>query len=69
MDPAFLSAPEDVATLREGLRISRALALAPALSVHAGREVWPGADVESDEQLDAYIASTARARRVTPPAS
>ena len=47
----------DLRTLREGLRLSRKLAQQQAFRPYLGAEVYPGADVQTDEQLDDYIRS------------
>jgi choline dehydrogenase-like flavoprotein len=54
----FLSAPADLAKLREGLRIVRDVARQPALDAYRGAEVLPGAGVTTDAALDAYIRAT-----------
>lgn len=57
VEGGYLQDRRDVATLREGLRLSRRLARQPAFGSWLGPEVFPGSDVQSDEQLDAYIAA------------
>lgn len=59
-DPAFLSddGGADAATLRNGLRLSRELAAAPALAALLEEEMHPGAAATSDDELDAYIRLT-----------
>jgi 4-pyridoxate dehydrogenase len=54
----FLSDPDDIATLRDGLRRGREIAAQPALDSYRGAEVLPGPDVQSDADLDAYIRAT-----------
>ena len=55
-----LSEHDDLATLRRGLRAARRIyGTAPQADLIA-RELAPGADVESDEGLDAHIRATAR---------
>ena len=58
IDPAFCMKDEDVATLREGIRLSRTLAKQPAFEDLRDDETWPGAALTSDKDLDKYIAST-----------
>ena len=53
--PGYLTAKADLATLRAGLRFARRLAAAPAFSPYRGEEVWPGAGLRSDDDLDAFI--------------
>ncbi|WP_448578369.1 GMC family oxidoreductase [Thermaurantiacus sp.] len=51
IDPDYLSAPEDVATLMKGIAIARAIGRAPALAAYNGGEAWPGDGVEGDALL------------------
>ncbi len=51
----YLSAPEDLLSLRNGLKMARELVKQPAFADLLGPEVFPGAEVQSDEALDAYI--------------
>ena len=53
----FLAAESDVRTLRAGLKLLREVAAQSALDPYRGRELGPGADVRSDDELDAYIRS------------
>ena len=48
----------DRATLREGLRASRELALSSAFERYIEAEMHPGSIVKSDEEFDAYIDRT-----------
>ena len=59
IDPRYLSHPEDVRTLRDGLRIVREIALQRPLDGFRGRELAPGSECTSDGDLDAYIRKTA----------
>jgi choline dehydrogenase len=58
-DPAifanYLSAEEDRRALREGVKMMRKVAAQPALDPYRSEELFPGKDVESDEQIDAWI--------------
>eukprot|EP00403_Amphidinium_massartii_P039890 CAMPEP_0178435768 /NCGR_PEP_ID=MMETSP0689_2-20121128/34099_1 /TAXON_ID=160604 /ORGANISM="Amphidinium massartii, Strain CS-259" /LENGTH=625 /DNA_ID=CAMNT_0020057853 /DNA_START=29 /DNA_END=1902 /DNA_ORIENTATION=- len=54
----YLTDKNDMATLREGLKFSRSLAKQAAFKPYLGKEVFPGADVKTDAQLEAYIASS-----------
>eukprot|EP00884_Botryococcus_braunii_P020619 jgi/Botrbrau1/7240/Bobra.0021s0023.1 len=58
LDPGFLRDPADLATLRSGVRISRNLAAQPALAELLEDEYHPGAAVQSDVEVDAYIRSS-----------
>jgi len=54
----FLTEPDDIATLRDGLRRGREIAAQPALDPYRGVEVLPGPGLQSDAELDAYIRAT-----------
>jgi len=54
----YLTDARDMATLREGLRLSRKIAKQPAFADYLGFEVFPGPQFQTDAQLDTYIAST-----------
>lgn len=51
----YLSDPDDLATLRRGVDITRSLLRQPAFDEFRGEEIWPGKDVISDEALDEAI--------------
>jgi 4-pyridoxate dehydrogenase len=51
----FLSAPNDVATLRKGFQTARMLAMQTALDPFRGVEIAPGPDTQTDAEIDAYI--------------
>jgi choline dehydrogenase len=55
----FLSAPNDLETLRRGLKTARAVYASEPLKEMLGAEVWPGAKVQNDDEIDAYIRATA----------
>jgi choline dehydrogenase-like flavoprotein len=54
----FLSAPEDLATLRRGFHLGRELALAPPLDRYRGHVEAPGPEVRTDAEIDAWIRAT-----------
>lgn len=58
-DPAilanFLAAEEDRRVVREGIRIARDVAGQQALTPYRGEEIWPGAHVQSDADIDAWV--------------
>jgi choline dehydrogenase len=62
-DPAifanYLSAEEDRRALREGAKMMRQVADQAALKPYNSGELFPGKDVETDEQLDAWIRKNA----------
>ncbi|MBB4614075.1 choline dehydrogenase [Novosphingobium taihuense] len=51
----FLAAEEDRRVVREGIRIAREVAGQEALAPYRGEEIWPGAHVESDADIDAWV--------------
>ncbi len=55
----YLSSQNDMATLREGVKRARQIYATPPLSGMIGAEVFPGADVRTDDDIDAYIRATA----------
>ena len=54
----FLGTEEEWRVMRRGLRMIRELAGSEALRSFAGEELAPGADCQTDEQLDAHIRAT-----------
>jgi 4-pyridoxate dehydrogenase len=58
IDPRYLSAAQDIRTLRDGLRIVREVARQKPLDGFRGRELAPGHGCTSDDDLDAYIRRT-----------
>jgi choline dehydrogenase len=54
-----LSDPDDLAVLRRGLRAARKIYGTPPQADLIEREITPGAGVDSDADLDAYIRATA----------
>jgi len=53
IDGGYLSDPSDVATLREGIKLSRKLGA--QFGDYVGEEVFPGKDVQSNAEIDHYI--------------
>ncbi|MDO9432985.1 MAG: GMC oxidoreductase, partial [Phenylobacterium sp.] len=58
-DPAifanYLATDEDRRAMREGVRMMRHVASQAALDPYRSQELFPGKDVETDEQIDAWI--------------
>jgi choline dehydrogenase len=54
LDPGYLSEPADVAALLASLRLSREIGQAQALKDWRARELAPGPDVRTDEELVEY---------------
>ncbi len=55
----FLSEPEDLRTLCEGVRITRDVFRQAPLDPYRGEEIFPGADARSEQDIVAFIRSTA----------
>lgn len=55
IDGGYLSNPDDLATLRDGIKLGRALGNRPEWSEYLGKEVYPGPSVQTDEEIDEYI--------------
>jgi choline dehydrogenase len=55
----YLSAEEDRRALREGVKMTRDLAGTASLKAICGNEHSPGADIQTDEQINAWIRQTA----------
>jgi choline dehydrogenase len=51
IQPDYLSAPRDAATLVAGVRLARRVASARAFEPFRGKELWPGPDAQTDEQI------------------
>src|SRR6204780_2906734 len=54
LDPRYLSEPADVAALLASLKLSREIGQARALKDWRAREIAPGPDVRTDEELTEY---------------
>jgi 4-pyridoxate dehydrogenase len=54
----YLSAPTDIAKLRQGFRMARDIGNQPALDAFRDVELSPGALVTSDEEIDAHLRRT-----------
>jgi choline dehydrogenase len=51
----YLQHPQDRADLRTSVRLTREILAQPALAPFRGPEISPGAHVQSDSQIDAYV--------------
>jgi 4-pyridoxate dehydrogenase len=54
----FLSAPNDLPTLRQGVKLARELADSPALAPYRGEELGPGKNVKTDAEIDNWLRNT-----------
>jgi choline dehydrogenase len=59
IQPNYLSDPRDRAVLRQGVRVLRDVFAQPAFDPFRGPELSPGPDIQTDAELDTYIAATA----------
>jgi choline dehydrogenase len=55
IQPNYLSRESDLRVLLEGLKLARQIAQANALAPYRGRELWPGPEAQSNEELTAFI--------------
>ena len=55
----FLSAPNDLPTLREGFKIGRDVAYQAPLDPFRGEELEPGPDVKTDDEIEDFIRGNA----------
>jgi choline dehydrogenase len=53
----YLSHPDDREEMRACVRLTREIFAQPAFASYRGREIQPGADVTSDEAIDAFVAA------------
>jgi choline dehydrogenase len=54
----LMSDPADLATMRAGIRAARRIYRSGPQAVLTGRELLPGADIDSDDALDAFVRET-----------
>ncbi|MPZ39592.1 MAG: choline dehydrogenase [Rhizobiales bacterium] len=54
----FLTAPNDLPTLRQGFKLARELAYHKALEPYRGKELSPGEKVKTDAEIDAWLRNT-----------
>lgn len=55
IDPQYMSHDTDWQEMRASIRLTREIFAQPALQEFAGGEIAPGADADSDAELDAFI--------------
>jgi choline dehydrogenase len=51
----YLSEPDDWTEMRACVRLTREIFAQPAFDRYRGREIQPGSDVQTDEQIDAFV--------------
>jgi choline dehydrogenase len=51
----YLSHPDDLVEWRACTRLTREIMAQPAMAKYAGAEIQPGRDVQSDDEIDAFI--------------
>ena len=59
IQPNYLSTERDRATLREAFKAMRHVLTQPALARYSSGEIWPGPEVASDGEIDAFVRSAA----------
>ena len=59
IQPNYLEAEEDRRALREGVKIAREVFAQEAFDPYRGPELMPGAHVQKDAQIDAFVRKTA----------
>ncbi len=58
VDPRYFTDPHDMRVMVEGIKLARRIVAQPAMSDWAGRELYPGPDVHSDDEIADYITRT-----------
>ena len=53
----YLSHPDDFAEFRAGLRLAREIFAQKAFDPYRGREIQPGKDVQTDDEIDSFVRS------------
>lgn len=59
IQPNYLEAETDRRVMRDGVRLVRDIIAQRAMDPYRGPEFWPGADKQTDEQIDSWIRETA----------
>jgi choline dehydrogenase len=58
IDAGYLSNAADLATLREGIKLGRKIGQRAEWEEYLGEEVYPGTDIQTDDEIDEYIRNT-----------
>jgi choline dehydrogenase len=53
----YLSHPDDLVDFRAGLRLAREIFAQKAFDPYRGREIQPGKDVQTDDEIDSFVRS------------
>ena len=59
IDQNYLANPDELMALRAAVRIMRRICEAPAFDPYRGKELAPGPEVTSDEEIDAFVRANA----------
>ena len=59
IQPNYLSTPEDVIDIRNAVKLTREIHAQKAMDEFRGAEISPGAHVQSDEEIDAFVREAA----------
>jgi choline dehydrogenase len=59
IDPAYLSHPADVVVLRQAIKLVRIIAASAPIAANLTAEYLPGAQIQSDPDIETYIRSKA----------
>ncbi|WP_109355113.1 choline dehydrogenase [Sphingorhabdus sp. EL138] len=51
----YMQHPDDVSVWRQCIRLTREIISQPAMDAYRGDELQPGTDIDSDEQIDAWV--------------
>jgi len=55
IDPQYMTDAEDIDVWRQCIRLTREIIVQPAFDEYRGDELHPGIEIESDEQIDAWV--------------
>ncbi len=59
IDPKYLTHPDDMKVMIDGIKLARTLLAAPSFAPFEGKERHPGEDAQSDEDLTAFLRERA----------
>ncbi|WGW11756.1 GMC family oxidoreductase N-terminal domain-containing protein [Saxibacter everestensis] len=58
VDPRYFTDPHDMRVMVAGIKLAREIVSQPAMADWAGQELYPGPEVQSDEEITDYIRKT-----------